>query len=240
MGTTVELSWTCPTASSITVTDPGGPVVIPFIAGQHFASTQALLLYLETQIELTLASNWTLATSSGVVSISMDNYPFSWDWATATSLRDYLGYAGNAVAQASTWTAGSAAEGYTELANDAIDWLPEYCGSTERWTMSAVMADGTSEAASVGEGIHRNARLTIDLDNDAGTFAEHVLWEALLDLIDDGRQLTVWPEDDLAGVYFWGCIDPSQSRVDIKPTYPRQVDIWRTSLAMKIQGVAGE
>lgn len=240
MGTRLEASFTVPIACAIDVTDPLGTVNIAFTAGQHFASAQVLLAYLKAQIEASLASTWTLATSSGVVSISMDNYPFSWDWDTATAMRDYIGYAGNAVAQASTWTAGSAHEGYLRLAIDAREWLPEYCGDIERWTTSAVMADGTSEAATVGVGDHRRTRLVLDLDNSGGTFAEHPAWEAWLDLVDDGRQFTVWPEDSLTGVYFWGCIDPGQDTVQIAQTYPFQIDRWRTSLDMLIQGVNGE
>ena len=240
MGTRFEASFTVPTACSIDVTDPGGPVTISFTAGQHFASCQVLLAYLKAQIEATLASAWTLETSSGIVRIAMDNYPFSWDWDTATAMRDYLGYAGNAVAQGSSWQASGAHEGYLRLSLIARDWLPVYCGNVDRWTLSAVMADGKSEAASVGSGDHRSARLVVDLSNSAGTFAEHVTWEAWLDIVDDGRQFTVWPDDSDETLYFWGCIDPEQSVSDIRQTYPRQIDIWRTGFDMLVQGVNGE
>jgi hypothetical protein len=240
VATVIETSWTCPTACSITVTDPGGPVSIPFVAGQHFASTQVLLAYLKAQIEATLASTWTLSTAAGVVTVSMDNYPFSWAWGTATDLKDYLGYAADAAAVGAPWVAGSAVDGYLSLAVPAREWLPEYCGDVERWTMSAVMADGTSEAASVGTGDHRTTNLVLDLDNTGGTFAEHVLFEAWLDIVDDGRQFTVWPDTTDTTLYFWGCIDPGQSRVEIRQTYNKQIDYWRTSIGMMIQGVNGE
>ena len=239
MGVTIQTSWTAPVDCSITVTDAGGPVVVPFAIGQHFRSTQEVIDYLKAQIEATLGSTWTFTVIAKRLWTEMSAYPFDWDWSTATDLRDYLGHTVNVLAQGAPWGAPNLIEGWCEFALDAQEWLPVYSGSVATWTMQTVLADGKSEQASVGTGDHRQTKLTLDLDNTAGTFAEHAAWEAWLLLIDDGRQFTVWPEDALAH-HFSGCIDPSQRTITIRQTYPRQITHWRTSLDMLIQEVLGE
>jgi len=240
VGVTIQTGWTSPAKCSVTVTDGGGPVTVSFAVGQHFRSTQEVLDYLKAEIEAALASTWTFEIAASHCWISMSAYPFDWDWDTATDLRDYLGYAGNAVAQGAIWGSPSVIVGYVRFDIDAVKWLPEYSGASEHWTLQSIMADGKTEQASVGEGLHRKTNLVIDLDNTAGTFDEHLAWDAWLILVDDGRQFTVWPQNDDDSICFWGCIDPSQQSITIKMTYPRVITHWRTSVRMLIQGVAGE
>ena len=240
MGTTVQTSWTAPSDCSLDVTDGGGTVTVSFTTGQIFDNATAVLAYLKEQIEATLGTTWTFTvSSSAVLTISVSAYPFSWDWDTATDLRDYLGYAGNASGQASAWTASSAIEGYYFFDMDAQRWIPEYTGTIRTYTLQTILADGKTEQATTAKGYHRTGRITIDLHSD-GTFTEHADWEDWLDLVEDGRQFTVYPQDDDTTIYVVGALNPSQQSATITATYPGQWDYWRASIDMLIQEVGGE
>jgi len=238
MGTTIEAGIVIETPGTITVTDATGAVNIVLALGDTFYDTRSILVWLKAQLEATLGSVWTIQIVAGHVTIETDTYPFAWTWGTATGLRDFLGFAGNVAAQAVPWIAPVALAGYLYLTRDAIAWPIDYSGRYAATTAHDVYGDGTSEASSVPGGIQRTAAIVLDLDNPTGTYTEHLAYEAWVDDIQDGRPFTVWPDDTAPGVS--GMLSPKVKAIEIKPTHPPSLVVWRTSFEMSIMGVSDE
>jgi hypothetical protein len=238
MGTLIEAGIVVEKPGTIVVSDATGNVNIPVALGDTWYDTRSILAWLKAELEATLGSVWTIQIVAGRVTIETDTYPFSWAWGTATGLRDFLGFAGDVVGKAVPWIAPAALHGYLSLTRDAIEWPIDYSGKYAATTAHDVYADGKSEAASVPGGIQRAARVVLDLDNPTGTYAEHADYEGWVDDIQDGRPFTIWPEDSEPS--FWGMLDPRVKAIEIKPTHPPSLSVWRTSFDMAIMGVEGE
>lgn len=245
MGATVSTGIVIMQDCSLTVTDGGGPVVISLTAGQYWVSAEALLAWLDTQIEATLASTWSLSVSNAdVVVIAMSSYPFSWAWGTATAVRDYLGFAADAAAQAGPWTAPSAVEGHWSITRNATTWPIDHGAEWEPLTQAMVLGDGSTETATaIGAQTRRSGAVGFMFDTQApGDFSEIATYWDWIPLVDDGRPWTVFPYGADYGPLATGGSDewvacqlsPDVAQIDLSPAHGASSLQWVTEFPVSV------
>ena len=237
MATTIQAGIVVENAGTIAVTDASGTANVVLTLGRTFRSTDEIFAWLKAEIEAVLTSTWTFSITLGVVSIESTVYPFTWDWDTATDLRDFLGYAAGTAGQAVPWIAPAPLHGYLYLATDANVWPADYSGAYEAQTAASPYADGTSEASTVPGGIRRKATVTVDLDNEDGIFSEVADYDAWVEDIQDGRPFTVWVD---GSTEVSGMLAPEVTTIEIAPRFANLINWWRSSFVMSDAEVSGE
>ena len=209
---------------------------VDIVAGTEYDSVQALLADIEAQLETDTGNAWTLSTIDNTerVRIATTGGSFTWDWTggavTSTEVRDLLGYAADASAQASPWAATSAPD-YTIWLSERPQSGTQSGGfNLSRQSQSARTIDGTHDASAVYGGLKRQRSVVVNLARDgAGAWDEITDWHTFLAWIGDGRLFTVW--DDVSApvpvaMYFAG-----PEEIEVRKRFDRGVTYWRSTIA---------
>jgi len=245
MGATISTGLVIDMDCAITVTDAGGPVVVSMTAGQYWSSAEALCTWLDTQIEATLGTTWSVTVSNAdVVVVAASAYPFAWAWGTATQVRDYLGFPADVAAQAGPWTAPSAVEGHWSITRSATTWPIEHGADWEPLTQVMVCGDGTTEASTaIGAQARRTGavELLLDVETPADFSEVSALWD-WIPLIQDGRPWTVYPYGADYGPLATGGSDewvacqlaPGAKHIDVSPAHGQSHQHWVTEIPVSV------
>jgi len=221
----------------ITVTQGGPPHNIATIAANtEFDTIDDLLQYLEDDLVAWAGpGTWTLVISNttGKVSIWTSAGNFDWSWDADAEVRDWLGYTGNVVGQASPWAATNQHEGGFYPV-DQIQRGTELMGlRVNTHTIAAQSLDGSHDSVAANQAAQKVRSLTLNIEREsAGTWLEIIRYRAFLDLVRDRRKFTVWPDsDDTATSYTYQFMGPN--RIPYRQRIPRsyryfQVD-WEVS-----------
>ena len=201
----LQASFAVPEATQIDVKQPTGIALgsLSIAADTEYANTDALLGDLQAQlVALAGPGTWVLsASSAGVVQIATSAGNFDWTWTTGTFVRNWLGYAGNVVNQASPWIAGTTHTGGLYLGEMPLSGFEAAGFESVRSVAVSVQARGGGhDAVHVAGALLRTRLLTLPLTRSGGNWTEYNAWRTWLELIADGRTYTLWPDGDLLAV----------------------------------------
>lgn len=216
-------------AHTITVTYPTGGVAynIVIAAGTSYDNTDALCDDMEAQLLAAGAGVWVIASSDTgyTTSITSPGANFDWTWDSDAEVRDWLGFSGNVVNQASPWS-GSRGQGILYPVNYIVMGVETQATRRRAHAFGSQAVDGSHDSAAVVMGLPKRRTLMIELERNAGAFTEFSAYRNLLEYVVDGRPFTVWPDaDDLATYYTYRFVGPD--RIPYERRFDRLLDRYR-------------
>ena len=232
-----EASFAVSEAQQFDITQGVASATITIDAGTEYNNLQELLDFIDDELDTQTGNTWRveLLDTSERVRISTTGGNFDWDWTggavTSLEVRNRLGYAADAVGQASPWTAGSAPDDVMWLTDPPQQGVELVAWEASAQSQAARTIDGTHDASSVSGARLLRKSVVVNLRRESGAWTEITDWFDFLAVIGDGRRFTIWPddtdEDDFYDMYFAG-----PEEVDLVKRFDRSATYWRSTIAV--------
>lgn len=220
----IQTSFVIDAATTITVTQaPAGAQNLTVAANTAYGNTDALVGDLVTQLQAVHpAQGWTgsVDVTTGLVDFTTTGAAFDWAWDADQEVRDWLGYTGDVLAQASPYTATNEHEGGYYPANLIARGIEPDGHSVALPSLAGQSITGIHDSVNLVLAGIKTRRLVIWLQRESnGDFDEFVRYWNVFDYVRDGRAFMVAPDSDEATEYTYHFAGPE--RVDIERRFGR-------------------